>query len=84
MRLITPKVLKKRNKTVPVSSKSFFSLSLELQRSANEKAGWCRYRRSSVFDRRQKFGESVARADGVVELTMALKWVRASDIQSPK
>ena len=48
--------------------KSFFSLSLERQRSAGEKAHRCTYTGASVFDRRQKFCEPAARLDGLVNL----------------
>ena len=48
---------------------SFFSLSLERERSADETANWCRYTWASVFDRSQKFGESAARLDGLAKLS---------------
>ena len=47
---------------------SFFSLSLERKRSAGEVAHRCTYTGSSVFDRRQKFHESAARLEGLVNL----------------
>ena len=71
-----------RSKTLPVGSESFFSFSLELQQSASKMAGGGRYARAFVLDRRQKFGESAARSDGVVELTMAQKW-GTTDKQNP-
>ena len=49
--------------------KSFFSLSLERERSAGETAHRCRYTGTSVFDRRQKFCESAARLDGLAKLS---------------
>ena len=45
---------------------SFFSLSLECQRSAGKTARRYTYTGASVFDRRQKFCESAARLDGLV------------------
>ena len=47
---------------------SFFSLSLERQRDAGKTARRCTYTGASVFDRRQKFCESTARLDGLVNL----------------
>ena len=49
-------------------SESFFSLSLERERSAGETAHQCRYTGASVFERRQKFCESAACLDGLVKL----------------
>ena len=47
---------------------SFFSLSLERQRSAGEMAQRWTYTGASVFDRCQKFCESAARLDGLANL----------------
>ena len=54
----------KKSETLRVVSESFFSLSLERQRSAGEAAHRCRYHgcaRASVFDRSRKFYESAQR-----------------------
>ena len=69
-----PSKNRERGQTLPVGSASFFSLSLELalQRNASEMAGWCRYARSSVFDRRQNFCEFAARSDAVVDPLVSL------------
>ena len=47
---------------------SFFSLSLERERSAGETAHRCTHTGASVFDRRQKFCDSAARLDGLAKL----------------
>ena len=49
---------------------SFFSLSLERQRSAGKVAHRCTHTGSSVFDRRQKYCLSVAHLDGLVNLRL--------------
>ena len=48
--------------------KSFFSFSLESQRNAGKMAHRCTYTSASVFDKRQKFCESVVRLDGLANL----------------
>ena len=48
---------------------SFFSLSLERERSAGETAHWCTHTGVSMFDRRQKFCDSAARLDGLAKLS---------------
>ena len=48
---------------------SFFSLSLERERSVGETAHRCRHTGASVFDRRQKFCDSTARLDGLAKLS---------------
>ena len=48
---------------------SFFSLSLERERSAGEMAHRCTHTGASVFDRRQKFCDSASRLDGLAKLS---------------
>ena len=48
---------------------SFFSLSLEGERSAGETAHRCTHTGASVFARRQKFCDSAARLDGLAKLS---------------
>ena len=48
---------------------SFFSCSLERERSAGETAHRCRHTGASVFHRRQKFCDSAARLDGLAKLS---------------
>ena len=48
---------------------SFFSFSLERERSAGEMAHRCRHTGASVFDRRQKICDSAARFDGLAKLS---------------
>ena len=68
-----------RSETLRVGSESFFSLSLEHQRSAGEMARRCRYAVPSVLDRHQKFCESAARLDGYVEFKWRSNGERATD-----
>ena len=58
---------------------SFFSLSLERERSAGEMARRCRYAAPSVLDRHQKFCESAARLGGYVEFKWRSNGERATD-----
>ena len=48
---------------------SFFSLSLERERSAGEMAHRCTHTGASVFDRRQKFCDSASRLAGLAKLS---------------
>ena len=68
-----------RSETLRVGSESFFSLSLEHQRSAGEMARRCRYAPPSVLDRHQKFCKSAARLDGYVEFKWRSNGERATD-----
>ena len=84
LRLTTPKVLQEARHCQYVGSESFFSLSLELQRSASKMACWCRYARASVFNRQQTYVFQILSSFGRASRTYNGAEMGTTDIQSPK